>query len=1324
MPPAKTQGRVTLADLVDAGLLEAGDQVTFDNHIATVQANGELYVGEPGSIPVYLQPTYHSPSSWCTDVRRRGRESSATVSGWIKARLAADRSRTLDSVRRQYMETIHPQGVPGTDATPPPPGGAYHGRTRGAAPETDYAADVNAYLDEDEEDEDDDDVVRAPTSAIRRRHLVEVPPHDDDKDADFEAGEQRKKKGRSRPSKAGTAAGSPAVTAGTAGSAPPSKKAKVLDGPGTGKSRTSSAGAHRSSTPATLSAAAGGALGLAPAAGAGPSAAAATTAELERKVEEPMPVPAVAILPLTTASTDPDADIFRAATSCVDCSAVLHADEEYLTCASCTEAHHPSCTPLYICPPPATARDPWICIYCTFCSKCNKSTPRDQLAKCSGCQHVFHLDCVHVSPDLIGADGTIFCNNCAECFSCGTKPRGNVALAPPAWDRHPAKNAYQCQSCSASYHADNYCPVCLKAYPEDDFETPMVGCDGPCGKWVHKACDPLLSNIHYDELHATNHEYVCPRCRTPPASEADPDEVMHVDDVPAVAAPVVAAAPVVSKISRTVTPPPDMLDDQAADKMAVDESVPVTTVQPDPAASAIADALATTAITDATDATAATAAPAAAAPPAATDHDMHDLDDANKEPSMAEIALRTYMSGRECAFCHQTAAVPSGIGRLLFVGGPDPLSLGLGQWVHTGCLHWSVTSPDMVMAADAVTAAVTAMQPVTCALCKRGSANVRCQSASCKTAYHWACLVRALFTEVPAKAGYGTAADLKRAHKVHLDVFQKHFRCATHATPGTANTAFRPYLPRLADCERVCQMRFAIQQPNTVPLYVSAAPAPQPGQLLTTAPPYDPACLVAGGAIVTHIGRLPFADPNWLMDRTRMPPVLVPVGYTVVRRFWSYKRPGTVTSLVISRVVDGDDGDDGDEHAATAARALEAASIDEGTVIQGESIPDRTIVDTYEITPARAASLRWRVRIADDRTGAFDARAMAEIMPQLLARFDPPFPIAVNHHYLTRPESLVLLHHPVIVRFIENLPHAAQATQYPFRYVEDHAALATLREAERALRRGAARTDKRTADALVAEMAARRRPPALAVDTSLANVNGVVGSVAAAVGPTSPVRASAAARIAHVKHADEPSAAAGASTPVPPPSTVKPAVPAAGSASARGDAVAPPAPTVWETTIPQQLQYQKLKASEHAHCTVKPSKIQGVGLFAERSFQAHDMIIEYLGQVVGQKVADARELVNDRRGIGTYFFAIEHDRILDATTCGNAARFINHSCEPNCYARIVAPVQGVRRVVIYALRAVQAGEELTYDYKFQPEEDVSKRIRCRCGASKCRGYMN
>ncbi|KNE61704.2 trithorax-like protein, partial [Allomyces macrogynus ATCC 38327] len=1287
MPPAKTQGRVTLADLVDAGLLEAGDQVTFDNHIATVQANGELYVGEPGSIPVYLQPTYQSPSSWCTDVRRRGRESSATVSGWIKARLAADRSRTLDSVRRQYMETIHPQGVPGTDATPPPPGGAYHGRTRGAAPETDYAADVNAYLDEDEDDEDDDDVVRAPTSAIRRRHLVEVPPHDDDKDADFQAGEQRKKKGRSRPSKAGTAAGSPAVSAGAAGSAPPSKKAKVLDGPGSGKVRTLSAGAHRSTTPAASSAVAGGALGLVPAAGAGPSAAAATTAELERKVEEPMPVPAVAILPLTTASTDPDADIFRAATSCVDCSAVLHADEEYLTCASCTEAHHPSCTPLYICPPPATARDPWICIYCTFCSKCNKSTPRDQLAKCSGCQHVFHLDCVHVSPDLIGADGTIFCNNCAECFSCGTKPRGNVALAPPAWDRHPAKNAYQCQSCSASYHADNYCPVCLKAYPEDDFETPMVGCDGPCGKWVHKACDPLLSNIHYDELHATNHEYVCPRCRTPPASEADPDEVMYVDVVPAVG-------------------------DRRRHRRRRSS---------------------------------------------AADHDMHDAhnDPINNEPSMAEIALRTYMSGRECAFCHQTAAVPSGIGRLLFVGGPDPLSLGLGQWVHTGCLHCTCSnldcvhvSPDLIGAdgtisattapecfscgtkprgnvalappawdrhpaknayqcqscsasyhadnycpvclkaypeddfetpmvgcdgpcgkwvhkacdpllsnihydelhatnheyvcprcrtppaseadpdevmhvddvpavaapaaapaaqivsqisrtvtpppdmlngddADAVTATVTAMQPVTCALCKRGSANVRCQSASCKTAYHWACLVRALFTEVPAKAGYGTAADLKRAHKVHLDVFQKHFRCATHATPGTANTAFRPYLPRLADCERVCQMRFAIQQPNTVPLYVSAAPAPQPGQLLTTAPPYDPACLVAGGAIVTHIGRLPFADPNWLMDRTRMPPVLVPVGYTVVRRFWSYKRPGTVTSLVISRIVDGDDGDDGDEHALASARALEAASIDEGTVVQGESIPDRTIV---------------------------------------------------RHCNYILQEDL-------------RVPH---------------------------------------------------KPPALAVDTSMANVNGVVASVAA--GPTSPVRASAAARIAHVKHADEPSAAGNASTLVPPPaSATKPAAPA--GATARGDAVAPPAPTVWETTIPQQLQYQKLKASEHAHCTVKPSKIQGVGLFAERSFQAHDMIIEYLGQVVGQKVADARELVNDRRGIGTYFFAIEHDRILDATTCGNAARFINHSCEPNCYARIVAPVQGVRRVVIYALRAVHAGEELTYDYKFQPEED-------------------
>ena len=77
-------------------------------------------------------------------------------------------------------------------------------------------------------------------------------------------------------------------------------------------------------------------------------------------------------------------------------------------------------------------------------------------------------------------------------------------------------------------------------------------------------------------------------------------------------------------------------------------------------------------------------------------------------------------------------------------------------------------------------------------------------------------------------------------------------------------------------------------------------------------------------------------------------------------------------------------------------------------------------------------------------------------------------------------------------------------------------------------------------------------------------------------------------------------------------------------------------------------------------------------------------------------------------------------KLLDATMKGNAARFINHSCDPNCYSRIV-DILGKKHIIIFAMRKIVRGEELTYDYKF-PIEDV--KLPCNCGARKCRKYMN
>ncbi len=76
--------------------------------------------------------------------------------------------------------------------------------------------------------------------------------------------------------------------------------------------------------------------------------------------------------------------------------------------------------------------------------------------------------------------------------------------------------------------------------------------------------------------------------------------------------------------------------------------------------------------------------------------------------------------------------------------------------------------------------------------------------------------------------------------------------------------------------------------------------------------------------------------------------------------------------------------------------------------------------------------------------------------------------------------------------------------------------------------------------------------------------------------------------------------------------------------------------------------------------------------------------------------------------------------MIDATKTGNFARFINHSCVPNCYAKIVT-VDGDKRIVIYSKNIISVGDEITYDYKFPVEDD---KIDCLCGAPTCRGSLN
>lgn len=83
--------------------------------------------------------------------------------------------------------------------------------------------------------------------------------------------------------------------------------------------------------------------------------------------------------------------------------------------------------------------------------------------------------------------------------------------------------------------------------------------------------------------------------------------------------------------------------------------------------------------------------------------------------------------------------------------------------------------------------------------------------------------------------------------------------------------------------------------------------------------------------------------------------------------------------------------------------------------------------------------------------------------------------------------------------------------------------------------------------------------------------------------------------------------------------------------------------------------------------------------------------------------------------------------VIDATLNGGYARYINHSCQPNCVARILEgepPNLHLMRVMIIAKKDIEAGAELTYDYHFPLEIDLANRVPCNCGSKNCRGYMN
>uniref|UniRef100_A0AC35U9E1 Histone-lysine N-methyltransferase n=1 Tax=Rhabditophanes sp. KR3021 TaxID=114890 RepID=A0AC35U9E1_9BILA len=151
-------------------------------------------------------------------------------------------------------------------------------------------------------------------------------------------------------------------------------------------------------------------------------------------------------------------------------------------------------------------------------------------------------------------------------------------------------------------------------------------------------------------------------------------------------------------------------------------------------------------------------------------------------------------------------------------------------------------------------------------------------------------------------------------------------------------------------------------------------------------------------------------------------------------------------------------------------------------------------------------------------------------------------------------------------------------------------------------------------------------------------------------------------------------------------------------------------------------QFRKMDNEWKDMVYLSKSMIAGLGLFAKRKIDMHCMIIEYKGEVIRSEVGNVRERQYIAAGKGIYMFRADDDTINDATLVGGLARYINHSCDPNCFTKVYE-FNGEKKIVILACRPIRPGEELTYDYQFELE-DCEDKIPCMCGCPNCIKFMN
>ncbi|XP_046742436.1 histone-lysine N-methyltransferase 2C-like isoform X3 [Diprion similis] len=513
---------------------------------------------------------------------------------------------------------------------------------------------------------------------------------------------------------------------------------------------------------------------------------------------------------------------------------------------------------------------------------------------------------------------------------------------------------------------------------------------------------------------------------------------------------------------------------------------------------------------------------------------------------------------RHCLFCNsQGDGAADGPARLL--------NLDVDKWVHLNCALWSEDVYETVN--GALMNLDTALQHslvLNCMVCDKPGATVKCFKIRCTNVYHLGCAVKDGCVFYKNKSTY----------------------CSQHVQKNEKDNE----LTTLSVYRRVYVNRDENRQVAAVMHHSEHNHLLRVGSLI----------FLSVGQLLPH-QLSNFHTPNYIY----------PVGYKIVRFYWSMRRPNKRCRYVCS--------------------IHDVSGRPEFRVLVQE--PSQEDVELRDATP-RAVWNRILEPLAELRRTTHSV--------QLFPRY-------------VSGEDLFGLTEPAVVRVLESLPGIETLTDYRFKYGRN-----PLLELPLAINpTGSARTEARLRNQLPWKRPHTQRTGSSARATFVPTAT-VAGEVAC--------------------------------------------------------------PYSKQFVHSKSSQYKKMKQEWRNNVYLARSKIQGLGLYAARDLERHTMVIEYIGEIIRSELAETREKQYEARNRGIYMFRLDEERVVDATLCGGLARYINHSCNPNCVAEIVE-VERDLRIIIFAKRRISRGEELAYDYKFDIEDDQHK-IACACGAPNCRKWMN